>query len=211
MDRHQFFIGIQRAGIGFLLLLLLTACGSATPTTQPELSSAPLDLELVAVSTASSTPTSTPSSTATSTPSVTSTPDLATPTSIWLKEYSPYIPCADSAFLQDVTIPAGTVLAPGQTFVKTWQFRNTGSCTWTTDFSLDFVKGEDMGGEDININRIVRIKRNGYISITLTAPEEPGDYVGYWQLQDAYGVNFGDKVAVRIVVVAPTPTLIAYP
>lgn len=211
MDRHRFFIGIQRAGIGLLLLLLLTACGNTTPTAQTELPSAPLDLGLDTVSTASPTPTSAPPPTATSTVSVTSTPDLATPTSIWLKEYSPYIPCADSAFLQDVTIPDGTVLAPGQTFVKVWEFRNTGSCIWTTDFSLVAIKGEDMGGEKVNIDQLVRIKRNVYVAVTLTAPEEPGTYVGYWQLQDDYGINFGDKVAVRIMVVAPTPTTIAYP
>lgn len=101
MDRYRLFIRIWRAGIGLSLLFLLTACGSAPPTTEPKLSSAPLDLGLDTVSTASPTPVSTPSptATATSTASPTSTPNLATPTSIWLKEYSPYIPCADSAFI----------------------------------------------------------------------------------------------------------------
>lgn len=33
-------------------------------------------------------------------------------------------------FIQDVTVPDGTVMLPGQSFVKTWRIRNSGSVAW---------------------------------------------------------------------------------
>src|SRR5215216_5539815 len=38
--------------------------------------------------------------------------------------------CNNNVFEGDVTIPDGTIMKPGEDFVKTWAVRNTGSCTW---------------------------------------------------------------------------------
>ena len=45
----------------------------------------------------------------------------------------------------DVTIPDDTKLAPGQTFTKTWRLQNSGTCTWTTAYSMALFSGEAMG------------------------------------------------------------------
>src|SRR5215216_4433509 len=39
--------------------------------------------------------------------------------------------CKDSAvMIEDVTVPANTVMQKGQTFTKTWRFMNNGKCNW---------------------------------------------------------------------------------
>lgn len=196
-----------------LLILVLSACTNATPTALPEKNSNASQGLILPAAQPSTTPTAVPSLTATATPTALTIATAApvTATSIWYKEYYPYYTCADSAYIKDMSIPDGTVLVPGQTFVKTWKFRNTGSCTWTEDYELAPVKGDDMGGDDTSIDDIVSINKNSDISIILTAPDDPGRYYGYWQLQDDYGYTFGDRVYVEIVVVAPTSTANAVP
>lgn len=57
--------------------------------------------------------------------------------------------CTDSAaFVVDVTVPDNTVLDQGEAFNKIWRIKNTGSCTWTSAYTLDFKKGEQMGAKD---------------------------------------------------------------
>src|SRR3974377_235848 len=48
-------------------------------------------------------------------------------------------------FIADVSIPDGTVMAPGAPFVKTWRVQNTGTCTWG-NYKLIFAAGNTMSG-----------------------------------------------------------------
>lgn len=40
------------------------------------------------------------------------------------------IPCEVSEFITDVTIPDGTLMTPGERFIKTWRIHNTGTVPW---------------------------------------------------------------------------------
>ena len=52
------------------------------------------------------------------------------------------VTCVLSArFLQDVTIPDNTIIAPGGTFVKTWLLQNNGTCAWDNSTVAVFVGG----------------------------------------------------------------------
>lgn len=220
MNRQVFVCKSRSPGrlgwLGLLLALILSACGKAVPLPPTEDVRSIVNTAVAASVTArvvpSATPTITPSPTVTPTPSRTPTKNPATATSIWSRDYSPYYTCADSAFVKDVTIPDGTVLAPGEVFVKTWRFRNTGSCAWNGDYSLVFVKGSNMSGTSVDLGQSVKINKNADLSITLVAPYKEGTYTGYWKLQDDYGYTFGDMVYVQIVVsngvisVTSTPT-----
>src|SRR5689334_20140279 len=56
--------------------------------------------------------------------------------------------CSDSAILlQDVTIPDNTQVDPGEKFTKTWEFQNSGKCTWA-GYSLRFASGEQMNAPE---------------------------------------------------------------
>jgi hypothetical protein len=119
---------------------------------------------------------------------------------------APAIPCDDSIYISDVTIPDGTILAPGMGFTKTWMFENTGSCTWTTSYQLTFVSGDLMGGTATNLTSTVAPYRQVQASVSLIAPLAGGTSIGYWRLADAQGNPFGGIVFVKIVVVASTGT-----
>jgi hypothetical protein len=108
--------------------------------------------------------------------------------------------CENATFLSDVTIPDGTVVSPGQTFVKTWAVANTGSCPWTTGDRLVLVNGAPMGGGNVPLAGNVAAGETADLSVNLTAPVVAGNYSGTWRLKNAAGNYFGDVVTVVITV-----------
>ncbi len=100
--------------------------------------------------------------------------------------------CDAAQFVADVTIPDGTVFAPGTTFTKTWRLKNVGTCTWTTSYSLVFDSGEQMGGAaSVLLTSQVKPGQSSDISVDLTAPNAAGTYRGNWKLADDKGTRFG--------------------
>lgn len=107
----------------------------------------------------------------------------------------------------DVTIVDGTVMTPGQEFVKTWKIRNTGICTWGDGYQLIFSYSNPplvtMNGQPVPLTALIAPGEEVDISVNLKAPTTPGEYTGYWQMVNAKGIPFGKKefiVSVKIVV-----------
>jgi hypothetical protein len=101
--------------------------------------------------------------------------------------------CVDEAlFLGDVTIPDGTRLDLGDSFTKTWRFRNAGTCTWTKDYAIVHVAGYSLLGPDVQTLPIeVEPGEVIDISLALKAPEVEGSYEGYWKFRNAENKLFG--------------------
>ncbi len=100
--------------------------------------------------------------------------------------------CDAAQFIADVTVPDGTVFAPGATFKKTWRLKNVGTCTWTTAYSLVFVSGEKMGNTaSVALPANVAPGQSVDVSVDMTAPAAAGKYRGNWQFKNAGGVLFG--------------------
>lgn len=160
-------------------------------TVQAELTSAVLETALAKSTQLPTQPADTalPNPTVTIMPSHTSQPTLTA---------SPYptptakpVPCHRIEFVMDVTVPDGTMYAPGTSFVKTWRLRNVGSCTWTPDYSLVFRGGNAMGASGVvHLNSTVYPGQNVDVSVTLTAPAGQGTYEGLWSLRSPGGVLF---------------------
>ena len=108
--------------------------------------------------------------------------------------------CDDAAYVSDVTIPDGTLVGAGSTFVKTWLLQNTGTCAWTTDYSLTFQGGDQMGGLDALVASPVPAGGQSPISVSLKAPAPPGTYTGQWQMKNEQRQPFGDVITVIITV-----------
>ncbi len=186
-----------------LLSLGMSACGTVPDATPGSGTVVP-----IAPTTAPATPTGTPD------PTSDPTPADPTPTPTGTTPPTPAPTCTDLVgFDGDVTIPDGTVLAPGQSFVKTWRLRNVGTCTWTTDYALAFVSGNRLGGPSaVRLSAAVQPDGAVDVSVTLAAPETAGSYEGRWQLRNADGELFGlgrkgqGSWRVSIVVAAPTAT-----
>jgi len=99
--------------------------------------------------------------------------------------------CDRARFIADVTVPDGTIFAPGAAFSKTWRLMNVGTCTWTTSYSLVFESGEQMGGSSVNLPWSVAPGQTVDVTVNLTAPGSYGIYRGYWRFQNSSAVRFG--------------------
>ena len=124
------------------------------------------------------------------TPIPTSTPVPATNTPLPTATAVAY--CDWVSFVKDVTVPDGSNFAPGETFTKTWRLKNRGTCTWTPDYMLVFTSGAQMGGTTaVRLPGYVAPGQTIDVSVTLTAPDSSGKYVGYWMLRNSSGALFG--------------------
>jgi hypothetical protein len=149
----------------------------------------------------------------TATPSFTQTSTLtATFTSTSLPTATLDPKCGRAGFVSDITVPDGTIINATEKFTKTWRFKNIGSCTWTTSYKFVFIGGDKMDALDsISLPNNVAPGETIDISITLTAPENPGTYKGNWSFEDNIGKQFGlgssgtGQIWVQVKVVA-TPT-----
>ncbi|MGC9398675.1 MAG: NBR1-Ig-like domain-containing protein [Anaerolineae bacterium] len=108
-----------------------------------------------------------------------------------------------ATFLADVTVPDDTEMQPGESFVKTWRLRNSGTCTWETGTQLVFVSEHPLGGPP-SVS-VPRTTPNGVVdvSVEMVAPESPDTYRSNWQLQAPDGTRFGGVFFVQIVVPEP--------
>ncbi len=116
--------------------------------------------------------------------------------------------------LDDHNMTAPAVVQPGQALHKGWRVRNAGTTTWSPDYRLSYATGNtpvsDMGGRAALIGVPVPPGGTADVYVDLVAPQAPGTYQGFWQMVNASGVPFGQKVYVAVVVPAP-PTPIPPP
>jgi len=102
------------------------------------------------------------------------------------------LPCDRVDFLADISVRDYTNFNPGTTFTKTWELRNTGSCTWNSSYSLVFDSGNSMSGPaSVALPGLVAPGQVVNVSVTLQAPYNYGTYQGFWKLQDPSGIRFG--------------------
>jgi hypothetical protein len=210
MPRRPFIV----FAVPVLLSLILAACnmpglGTSAGQQATEDANATAAAETVAAEltrSAGQLPTDSPTAAATNTPPASATPAGPTATPVPTG-------CTDRAsFLSDVTVPDDTYFEPGEDFTKTWRLRNTGTCTWTTQYKLVFDSGRSMDGPASQpLSGNVPPNSTVDLSVDLEAPASNGTYRGNWLLQNATGVNFGIGANANVafwvqIVVGPTPT-----
>jgi hypothetical protein len=183
------------------LAAILVACN--LPTVNPTLPTSESSKPPAAASPSSIPPTATqisthlPTGTAAvdrSTPSLPSNPPTVQPVPTAQAVLTPTQVCdrASPGNPIDITVPDGSSFEPGQVFTKTWRLLNTGSCTWTVDYSATWFSGEKFGAAPtVNLSGSVAPGKSIDISIDMAAPAQPGTYQSNWKLQDKAGVLFG--------------------
>ncbi len=112
---------------------------------------------------------------------------------------APGAACTNVAtFVTDVTIPDNAVVAPGQTFTKTWRMRNRGTCTWGAGYTFAFVSGQAMTTEtSVPVPETAPVA-TADVSAPMTAPANAGTVQGFWQLRAPNGTGFGPRVWVLV-------------
>jgi len=106
---------------------------------------------------------------------------------------------AMARFVTDVSMPDGTKMLPGARFVKTWRIRNDGATGFPAGSRLCNVGGDLMDGpvDGVSVAEVAPTEEAD-ISVTLTAPQHEGRYVGYWRMKTPAGANFGHRLWVDI-------------
>jgi len=125
-------------------------------------------------------------------PSATSTP-IPLPIETPLPP-TPDLPCnlVQAGVPIDISIPDGSVIFPGQEFIKTWRIINGGNCTWTMLYKYSYYSGNPMGAHQEN--RLITEVQPGQavdISVLFTAPGKAGEFESAWMMQDEAGNFFG--------------------
>ncbi len=178
----------------------VAATAQLQPATELPTSTQP---PLTSTETLPSLPTDTPQPSFTPLPSFTPPPTptstslavatLATPLPGGGGTGGPQLPCNAAQFLKDVTVPDGSEFPQGAFFTKIWRIKNVGSCTWTRDYRIVFVKGDKMGAPSAGVELPYSVKPGQYVDaeVDLVAPGEPGEYRGDYMLADAAGRRFG--------------------
>jgi hypothetical protein len=107
-----------------------------------------------------------------------------------------------------MTIPFATTLPPQTRFTKIWRIRNTGSCTWTSNYAFVFTGGELMNGPtEIFLPGDVEPGGTVDIAVDLVAPSDQGRYIGKWNMRvrnDEFGPKKEKNFVVAIQVINPT-------
>jgi hypothetical protein len=89
-------------------------------------------------------------------------------------------------------IAPGEEFDAGDVFQVDWPIKNTGTCTWTTDYALAFFSGDQLGAPvSIALSTSIDPGDSIVLSVEMTAPSQPDEYISFWKLQDGDGQLFG--------------------
>ena len=120
---------------------------------------------------------------------------------------SPAAAQSKATFMADVTIPDDMEIPAGDSFTKTWRFKNTGQTTWGTGFKPTHVHGTAMTNKTEVPVPAAKPGQVIQVSVPMTAPRDTtGTVVSDWRMVDAQGKQFGDMMYARIAVLPPPPS-----
>ncbi len=98
--------------------------------------------------------------------------------------------CDQSGFVSDVTIPDGSSLPGGVRVTKTWKIKNTGTCTWSSSYSIGFYKGDTVTYTGMSLPYDVEPGEIVEVSVAFTTPTAEGNYRTHFQLKNSSGKGF---------------------
>jgi hypothetical protein len=203
----------KHIAITILLALVLAACApKATPMPTPDIGAIQTaaaqtvvaEISATAAANAALTPLASPTSEPTQ-PSANAPTATVTMTVVVLTTPgivgTPLGLCEDAVFLNDVTVPDGTQMTPGQEFLKTWKVRNTGDCVWGAGYTIVYGGYNDkMSGVPAAISTTVTSGQEVEVSVQFKAPTKAGEYLSAWRMANPSGYAFGQFFFVKIVV-----------
>jgi methionine-rich copper-binding protein CopC len=198
--------------------------GAELPTTDPNAlqTSVAQTVEAELTQVAVSNPTNTPAPSPTSSPppltEAPTEPLVPTATGVGSVSTTEGTLANHARFIEDVSIPDGTLIVAGDLFTKTWRIQNIGSESWVPGYFFVFINGDRMEGQAITLTQETAPGATIDVSVPMTAPLEAGTYIGYWMFQApdteegedgaifGIGANATQALYVQINVILPTPS-----
>ncbi|MCA9937826.1 MAG: EVE domain-containing protein, partial [Anaerolineales bacterium] len=115
-------------------------------------------------------------------------------------------PRDNAMFVSDESFPPGSEVATGSRFEKQWRVHNAGNTTWNKQYQLVFIGGDHLDGPDAaSLDEEVAPGADTILSVSLTAPTEPGKRRSTWRLRNEQGQLFSDSFFMDIEVIPPEP------
>jgi hypothetical protein len=128
-------------------------------------------------------------------------PITPTPTDLILPFPTSTPTCSDNLkYLEDITIPDGTIVSPGSALDKQWRVQNNGTCNWDGRYRVRLISGEAMGAASEQALYPARPGMEAIVRILFTAPLEAGAYFSEWQAYDPQGEAFGETFFIKVTV-----------
>jgi hypothetical protein len=99
----------------------------------------------------------------------------------------------NTTLISDVNYPSGSLVAPGQSIVKSWKVKNSGQ----TDIAYEY-KMVQVGGPELITYGPMKLGFSflegdeATVSVQILVPLELGTYTTFWQFEDPNGGKFGD-------------------
>ena len=105
------------------------------------------------------------------------------------------------SYVNDKTIPDGTVVRPGEVVDKQWTVKNTGSCNWGPGYTLRVTENRNSVAVKDQAALYPALKDSEVIiRVVFTAPEDEGEYFVEWFPFDASGTRFHEHLTVEFLV-----------
>lgn len=117
--------------------------------------------------------------------------------------------CNDGYLVDESNPYDGKTIRINEEFTKSWEFINTGTCTWDEGYSFVFIE-EFSSGPLFVLPKTYTIPKEGpftkpgeyrTFSVAMKAPNKTGEYIWYFKLRDDAGQFFGSLVWVKIIAV----------
>jgi len=126
----------------------------------------------------------------------------AAPEPVESPQPSPAPVCVDGLlFVDDLTIPDGTIVSPGERLDKRWKVKNIGSCNWDVSYQIALIAGRVMKAPSQQALYPALSGTEVTIQMIFTAPRRAGTYRSAWQVFNADQQPFGDPFYIEIEVV----------
>lgn len=106
----------------------------------------------------------------------------------------------DLTFIDDLSYTDGTTVTHSSIMQKQWLVQNTGTCTWTSGYTVRKIGGSEMSANPSQALTSAVPASQVTIAITFIAPTQPGEYTSKWQAFNPGGQSFGQYFTIDITV-----------
>jgi len=113
------------------------------------------------------------------------------------------LPVPMASFVEDMTVPDGSAISPGEQFDKIWRIRNDGDTPFPEGCRIVHVGGDLLSApsDGVNVGGFAKQPLEEFdVAVPCVAPASPGKYVSYWRLVTPAGAEFGHRLWIDISV-----------
>ncbi len=119
---------------------------------------------------------------------------------------------ASFQLVSEPSYPAGSIIPRGEVFWKEWEILNTGTCTWTPEWSFVFDSGWQIGNTRFAMNRTTAPGNTLTVRLAMVPDQKwNGNYYSTYAFEAPDGTRIGTITSSYTVkdpsYFAPTPTV----